>query len=143
MKGDSPTFSLHDAIDADISFFQELRRITMMEVVIRHHPWVDSNQDQRAVAHLDSAKIIIVGGRAAGMVKVLRSKKRIRLSQIQILPEYRNHGIGTAIIRSLQEECRQLRIPLRLKVLEKNQSLKLYESLGFTVTGCGTHTLKM
>ncbi|MBN1852586.1 MAG: GNAT family N-acetyltransferase [Pirellulales bacterium] len=143
MKGNSPAFSLNDVRDTDMAFLRELRRITMMEAVTRHHPWVDSDQDKRVALHLDSTKVIVVDGRAVGMVKVLRGRKRMRLSQIQLLPEYQNRGIGTAIIRGLQEECRQLRIPLRLRVLEKNRSRGLYELLGFTVTGHGTHTLNM
>ena len=143
MKEDSPTFKLHDAGEADLPFLRELRRITMMEAVTRQHPWVDEEQDRRVAVHLASAKIITVDGCFAGMVKVLRNRSRIRLSQIQLLPEYQGRGIGTAIIRELQEECRQRGIPLRLNVLEKNNAVRLYQSLGFTVTGRKTLALKM
>ena len=46
----------------------------------------------------------------------------------------RNRGIGTRLLRELQEEARSAGKPLRIHVERFNPALRLYERLGFRQT---------
>jgi GNAT superfamily N-acetyltransferase len=67
----------------------------------------------------------------AGRLIVDRSADKILLMDIALLPEYRNAGIGTGLVRGLQDEASQTGRPLRLHVEFFNRALKLYERMGF------------
>ena len=57
-----------------------------------------------------------------------------------LLPEYRNQGIGTLLLRQLQEEANRGRKPLRLQIIRFNRAVNLLERLGFVRTSeTGTH----
>jgi ribosomal protein S18 acetylase RimI-like enzyme len=66
---------------------------------------------------------------------VNRAGGEILLMDIALLPEYRNGGIGTALIRDLMAEAEQTDRPLRLHVEFFNRALRLYERLGFSKIG--------
>jgi GNAT superfamily N-acetyltransferase len=52
-------------------------------------------------------------------------------SDIALLPEYCNRGIGTTLLRDLQSEAAAAGKPLRIHVERFNPTLRLYERLGF------------
>jgi ribosomal protein S18 acetylase RimI-like enzyme len=66
-----------------------------------------------------------------GRLIVNRTGDAIGLMDIALLPEYRNAGLGTALIRDLMDEARAAHKPLRLHVEFFNPALRLYERLGF------------
>ena len=70
----------------------------------------------------------------AGRIIVNRSAEEIVLIDISILADYHNKGIGTALLRNLQAEAADARLPLRLSVLSANPARRLYERLGFVTT---------
>ncbi len=72
---------------------------------------------------------------AIGRLIVNRMDGEILLIDIALLPEYRNSGLGTALIRQLMDEARDKHIPLRLHVETFNPALGLYERLGFVKIG--------
>jgi ribosomal protein S18 acetylase RimI-like enzyme len=52
------------------------------------------------------------------------------------LPEYRNSGIGTSLVKDLMIEADESGKPLRLQVERLNEpARRLYERLGFSTTG--------
>ena len=53
---------------------------------------------------------------------------------IALLPEYRNKGIGTAILRDLMDKARQEDLPLVLRVEFFNPAIRLYQRFGFVKT---------
>ena len=62
-----------------------------------------------------------------------REKSTIELIDISLLPEYRNGGVGTALLGELIEESRKSSVPLRLQVQRNNQAaIRLYQRLGFS-----------
>jgi len=84
--------------------------------------------------------IIEVDGRRAGSLIVIRARKEIRLAEIVLLPEYRNRGIGSALIEDLAGEAGRSGLPLRLHVAKFNRAIRLYRRLGFVLIGdVGTH----
>ncbi len=94
-------------------------------------------QTQHYRIHYPNAeyKIILHNQTAIGRLIVNRADDEILLMDIALLPEYRNTGLGTALIRELIAEARHTRKPLRLHVETFNPALRLYERLGFTRIG--------
>lgn len=81
-------------------------------------------------------KIILFEGERAGSLIVESVDEEIRLVDIALLPEYRNRGIGSSIIKELFAEAGKMNKPVRLQVEKMNpQAHRLYERLGFSVTG--------
>jgi ribosomal protein S18 acetylase RimI-like enzyme len=74
--------------------------------------------------------IIMSNGRPVGRLYVARTKKHIEIMDITVLPQGRNAGIGSSLIRALMEEAESSR-PLRIYVENFNPSLRLFERLGF------------
>jgi GNAT superfamily N-acetyltransferase len=75
--------------------------------------------------------IIRMNGSDVGRLYVANIAEEIRILDITILPENRNSGIGTPIIRELMDEAKGLGKPLRIWVESFNRSLGLFEKLGF------------
>ena len=86
--------------------------------------------------------IVLVDGRVMGRMVVVRMEQEIRLADIAVLPEYRNAGIGTSLIRDLHLEGTAAGKPVRLHVSKTNRAQVLYTRLGFSRIGdTGTHFL--
>jgi ribosomal protein S18 acetylase RimI-like enzyme len=62
---------------------------------------------------------------------VARWEREIRIMDIALLPEDRGAGIGTKLLRELQEEARAAGKSLTIHVERFNPALGLYERLGF------------
>lgn len=75
--------------------------------------------------------VIMRNGEPAGRLYVLRNEDQIRILDITLLPQYRNSGIGTPLIRSLMDEAGRLGKPLRIYLENFNPSRALFERLGF------------
>lgn len=80
-------------------------------------------------------RLILMEGRPSGRILVDRSGERLHLVDIALLPEARGRGIGTALLHALQAEAGVAGLPVRLSVYEANPARRLYERLGFRVTG--------
>jgi ribosomal protein S18 acetylase RimI-like enzyme len=78
-----------------------------------------------------SYQVIMVDGERAGRVYVLRESEAIRILDITLLPQHRNLGIGTSLIREILAEGDQAGKPVNIWVENFNPSLKLFERLGF------------
>jgi ribosomal protein S18 acetylase RimI-like enzyme len=79
--------------------------------------------------------VILADGAPAGRLYVARWPREIRIVDISLLPEYRNAGIGTALLNALQAEARQAQKPLSIHVEQFNPALRLYTRLGFRPVG--------
>jgi ribosomal protein S18 acetylase RimI-like enzyme len=69
-----------------------------------------------------------------GRLIVDRSNDSMLVVDIALLPEYRNAGIGTTIIRHLMTEAALAYQPIVLRVEFFNRAIKLYSRLGFVKT---------
>jgi len=85
-------------------------------------------------------EIILWEGKPAGRLVVERREHEIRCIDVALLPDHRNKGIGTFLIRKLQNEARREKKPLRLQVIRFNRAVNLFERSGFVRTSeTGTH----
>jgi len=85
-------------------------------------------------------QIISLDGQTAGRLAVEHRPDEIRLIDIALFPEHRNHGLGTYLIQQIQEHAQSARLPLRLQVIRFSRAVGLFERLGFTRTSeTGSH----
>jgi GNAT superfamily N-acetyltransferase len=89
---------------------------------------------------LAADEIILWQGKPAGRLIVERREHEIRCIDVALLPAHRNSGVGTFLIRKLQDEARQAKKPLRLQIIRFNRAVNLFERSGFIRTSeTGTH----
>jgi len=72
-------------------------------------------------------------GEPIGRIYIFRSTREIRLMDIALMPEWRNRGIGSALIRELMAEARERGCTITLHVEPDNPAQKLYQRFGFTL----------
>jgi ribosomal protein S18 acetylase RimI-like enzyme len=75
--------------------------------------------------------IILVDDQPAGRLYVARWLHEMRIVDIALLPDYRNAGIGSMLLRALQAEAEQANKMLSIHVEQFNPAQHLYERLGF------------
>ena len=85
-------------------------------------------------------EIVLVDAKPAGRLIVEHREHEIRCIDLGLLPAYRNRGLGTMIVRNLQQEAAASRRALRLQVIRFSRAVNLFERLGFVRTSeTGTH----
>jgi ribosomal protein S18 acetylase RimI-like enzyme len=80
-------------------------------------------------------QIVLLQDQAVGQLVVDTTGEAILLIDIALLPQYRNAGIGSSLIRTLLEEAKRTGKVVRLHVVEGNPAQRLYERLGFVKVG--------
>jgi ribosomal protein S18 acetylase RimI-like enzyme len=90
-------------------------------------------QRQHYHAQFPDAKYYVIqrDGIAVGRLIVHRTDHELRLMDIALLPEYRDAGIGTLLLRDLIAEAARTGRLLRLHVEMFNRARLWYERLGF------------
>lgn len=78
--------------------------------------------------------IVERAGVPLGRVYVARSADEIRVIDIALLAQHRGQGIGSTLLRSLQDEAARDGRRLTLQVEQHNPAQALYLRLGFTET---------
>jgi ribosomal protein S18 acetylase RimI-like enzyme len=82
-----------------------------------------------------SHELILLRDEPIGRVLVDRTEQDIRIIDLTILPEFRNAGIGTPILKDLQAEGARAGRALTIYVESFNRSLRLFDRLGFHKIG--------
>jgi ribosomal protein S18 acetylase RimI-like enzyme len=76
-------------------------------------------------------RIVLLNNECIGRMILLQTREEIRLADLAILPQYRQRGIGTALIGQLQTESLMSNRPVRLHVARFDRASRLYQRLGF------------
>jgi ribosomal protein S18 acetylase RimI-like enzyme len=76
-------------------------------------------------------EIILLDTHAIGRLYVARRDQEIRILDLTILPEHRNRGIGTSLLKKLMTESISAGVPLTIYVENYNPSYRLFQRLGF------------
>ncbi len=79
--------------------------------------------------------LVLLDDEPVGRLYVARWKEEIRIMDIALLPEYRNGGIGSGLLRELLEEAAATSRRLTIHVERYNPALRLYRRLGFDPVG--------
>jgi len=61
------------------------------------------------------------------------SEVKILTTQIQIHPDFQGRGFGNSVIKQILDNSKSK--PVELSVLKSNPARRMYERLGFKVTG--------
>jgi ribosomal protein S18 acetylase RimI-like enzyme len=139
-------YSLRTASQHDFEFLHALKRSAYEEhVVATYGAWDDPWQRDRFAAQFDppAVQVVIADGRAVGELVVQWHEDPVFLAAIEIEPELRGRGIGTAIIRDVVDRAGRQGKTVRLQVFKVNErAIRLYEKLGFRECGVtDTHRL--
>ncbi len=78
-----------------------------------------------------SHDVICVDETAAGRIYLDRGPESFHILDITVLPQYRNQGIGSILLRRLLEEAGQSGKAVTIYVETFNPSVRLFERLGF------------
>jgi len=76
-------------------------------------------------------QVITLNDQPIGRLYVHRRADEIRIMDIALLPDYRNLGIGSALLQSILEQGSNLGLPVTIHVEQFNPALHLYKRLGF------------
>jgi GNAT superfamily N-acetyltransferase len=131
---------------ADFEFGRLVHHVAYRDVVTRQFgSWEENIQDGffKEGWNLAPHKIILVDGVPAGVYSIAVHQDHIFFSELQILPGYQGHGIGTKIMKEQMQYAKSLGLPLRLQVLRENKAQELYLRLGFIITDTTDTHLKM
>jgi ribosomal protein S18 acetylase RimI-like enzyme len=79
-----------------------------------------------------SYQVILSGGLPVGRLYVDRSPNELHIIDIALLPEHRNAGIGSALLKDLLAEAEQTGVPVGIYVEHFNPARRLYDRLGFS-----------
>lgn len=75
-----------------------------------------------------------VDGKMVGAGRVVLIDKKGKIGRVAILPEYRGLGIGTKIMETIMQTCREHKLD-EVVLGAQLQALDFYEKLGFTAEG--------
>ena len=79
-----------------------------------------------------SHEVICLEGDAAGRLYLDRSGEKFHILDITLLPEYRNRGAGSFLLRQIMAEAKEAGKPVTIYVETYNPSLQLFQRMGFT-----------
>ena len=143
MKNEKVDLSLREVTPEDEPFLLEVYASTRLEE-LEGLGWDDKQKQvfirmqflarERCYPRVDN-RIILLNGRPVGRMMVDRSEAAIRLTDIGLLTEYRNTGIGSRLIQDLMKEATSAGKPIELHVVATSPAVRLYERLGFRRSG--------
>jgi ribosomal protein S18 acetylase RimI-like enzyme len=132
-------YSFRQCAEGDRAWAYALKSEAYHEVVERQFgPWEEQFQRELFSARWSPAisKILLVDGKAAGLVAVEDRGDEVWIDEVQVVREWRGKGLGSSIIRDLLNRARAAHKPLKLQVLKENmRAQKLYRRLGFSLIG--------
>ena len=128
--------NIRPATDDDSEFCYTLHRQSLGRVIAEvFGGWDDAVQREFHVRWFDPGRLQIIQDDEAtpiGVLDVHDGTDHTYLSRIELLPEYQDRGIGSAVIRDLLDDGRTV----RLHVFTVNTRARdLYMRLGFRVDG--------
>ncbi len=96
----------------------------------------DAREQQfRSAYVLADFDVLTVDGEPAGNLYVDRGDDEFVVIDISLLPQFRDRGIGTAVIGGLVEEAGRLVLPVRARVQHDSRTSGFWRRLGFEQVG--------
>lgn len=129
-------FTLRPVDSTDFTFLYTLHRAALGPYVEKIWGWDDDWQRMNYEANYRPRylRIIQVVWQDAGMVSLAEYDTYFILRQIEVLPKFQRYGLGTAVIRHLQDQAVEAGKCLTLRVFKINPAQHLYLRLGFHIT---------
>jgi len=132
-----PGLGLRAVDPADSAFLVNLHETLRRSALEATVGWDARREFERLMAMIRPGldQIVLVDGAPSGILAMTREPHRLWLRRIQLLPPAQNKGIGTALLRFVLAEGARLGLPVFLRVRRDNPARRLYDRLGFRVTG--------
>jgi ribosomal protein S18 acetylase RimI-like enzyme len=92
---------------------------------------------------LYEVRIILGDGVGIGWLQSAARQDGLYLSQLYIASSFQRQGIGARIMSRVIAEAAQANLPLKLDVVKINPALRLYQRLGFRISGEEEHKFNM
>jgi ribosomal protein S18 acetylase RimI-like enzyme len=92
---------------------------------------------------LYEVRIILGDGVGIGWLQSAARQDGLYLSHLYIASSFQRQGIGARIMSRVIAEAAQANLPLKLDVVKINPALRLYQRLGFRISGEEEHKFNM
>ncbi|CAP43281.1 GNAT family N-acetyltransferase [Bordetella petrii] len=126
--------TLRPVLESDLPYLLALRRQTMDEHLASSGlPADDAAHLARIRYHWEDARIVLLDGAPAGLLKSYRGPSAWHVVQVQVAPDHQGQGLGARLLRGVLEQADAAGLPAQLDVLKTNPARRLYERLGFRV----------
>ncbi len=76
-------------------------------------------------------QVITLKDKSIGRLYIHRRGDEIRIMDIALLPDYRNSGIGSALLQEVLEQGKNHNLPVTIHVEQFNPAMRLYKRMGF------------
>ena len=141
----SDAIRLRPATRDDLGFLFELYQAALGPHLAQTYGPLDRAGEHArflATTKLETHQVVELESRPIGCVAARRTPDEVRLSRVFLLPEFQKRGIGTRLVDDVSARADAAGLPVRLRVLRVNPARRLYERVGFAVTGeTDTHFL--
>ena len=145
MSENEPEVTLRPETNADVPFLRSLYATTRVDVTFSGLPeeqkkhFIDMQFNAQRTCYYNDYpnidfSIIEVNRRPAGRLYLSRMPEEIRVMDISVLPAFRNKGIGSRLLRMVQDEARSRGLSVTLHAEKFGNMARFYERLGFEVT---------
>lgn len=145
-EGPLAAVGFRDIAESDLPFLCQLYGSTRA-AELAPVPWTDAQKAQFIQMQFDAQHahyqqyfpqaaflLLSCDSTPIGRLYIDRREEDIRLIDIALLPEHRNQGLGSALLRQLIDEARQTGRALSIHVEKNNPAMALYQRLGFEKT---------
>jgi ribosomal-protein-alanine N-acetyltransferase len=117
--------------------YEDLNQIAEIERVCFSLPWSTSSFEQELKNELAYYQCAEENGKIVGYMGMWRVIDECHITNIAVLPEYRNRGIASMLINKMIKICKCSEInSMTLEVRQSNlPAIRLYEKFGFVSVG--------
>ena len=129
---------LRTAAPEDLASLFELHRMVFRSHIEKIWGWSEEWQRTNFNRLFESSvtEVVEVAGCTVGYMQTEREAQRLYLRNIALHPGVQGLGIGTFLIRQLQQESKERGVPLELVLFRTNpRAREFYERLGFKQIG--------
>jgi Acetyltransferases len=130
-------YILRDAEYEDREFIYEIKKKYIYQYVEMLFGWDEEYQrsDFESDFVINKFQIISADDKSIGFIQTHENEYRIYIAEIHLIPEYQGQGIGSIIIKSINERALKGGKYVSAQCYTSNtRAQKLYESLGFAIS---------
>jgi ribosomal protein S18 acetylase RimI-like enzyme len=136
--GEAVRYTLRAVTAEDEDWLYELNRAALGSYVEQiWGKWDELWQRQYFHEHFDPgvSRIVVYRGQDVGILRVEERIADVAMAVIELLPAFQRMGIGTTVISEVRADAHRRHLPVVLQVFKVNPARRLYERLGFVVSG--------
>ena len=116
---------------------KDIDQVMNIERICFSLPWSKASLEKELTNELAYYQVVEVSGKIAAYMGMWRIIDECHITNVAVLPEYRNKGLGGMLIKKMIEICRSSEIShMTLEVRVSNEpAINLYNKFGFYALG--------